>query len=95
MRRKPGALVPLEQKILATAATLEEQGHPEFYGYQLAIAMDRNKAPWRATGQGTLYRALARLEGMGRLESRWEEPVDIGRVRRPPRRLYRRTRTLA
>ena len=37
---------------------------------------------------GTLYRALARLEGMGLLKSRWEDPRIAARENRPGRRLY-------
>jgi DNA-binding PadR family transcriptional regulator len=37
---------------------------------------------------GTLYRALSRLEAMGCVTSRWEEPADAAAERRPPRRLY-------
>ena len=40
------------------------------------------------TAYGTLYRALARLEEMGLLESRWEDPEIPARENRPGRRLY-------
>lgn len=37
---------------------------------------------------GTLYPILMRLEKLGWLEARWEEPGNLGR---PPRHLYRLT----
>jgi PadR family transcriptional regulator PadR len=40
------------------------------------------------TAYGTLYRALSRLERMGFLESRWEDPDIPARENRPGRRLY-------
>ena len=40
------------------------------------------------TAYGTLYRALARLEKMGLLQSRWEDPEIPARENRPGRRLY-------
>lgn len=40
------------------------------------------------TAYGTLYRALGRLEAMGLLRSRWEDPAIPAREGRPGRRLY-------
>jgi DNA-binding PadR family transcriptional regulator len=40
------------------------------------------------TAYGTLYRALGRLEAMGLLTSRWEDPNIPARENRPRRRLY-------
>jgi DNA-binding PadR family transcriptional regulator len=40
------------------------------------------------TAYGTLYRALTRLEEMGLLVSRWEDPKIPARENRPGRRLY-------
>jgi DNA-binding PadR family transcriptional regulator len=40
------------------------------------------------TAYGTLYRALGRLEKMGLLQSRWEDPAAPARENRPGRRLY-------
>ncbi len=40
------------------------------------------------TAYGTLYRALARLQKMGMLQSRWEDPQIPARENRPGRRLY-------
>jgi PadR family transcriptional regulator len=41
-------------------------------------------------GVGSVHPILARLEGMGWLESRWED-LDPDEDRRPPRRYYRLT----
>ena len=88
MRRKPGALVPLEIDICACAAQLLKNGEDEFHGYemakQLAVAADRPSL----AAYGTLYRALARLVDMGLLTSRWEDPSHAADANRPRRRLY-------
>ena len=91
MRRKPSALVPLEESICIAAAHLRRRGTDEFHGYELAkqLADDRQKK--LLIGYGTLYRALNRLEEMGLLESHPEDPEIAARERRPGRRLYRLT----
>jgi DNA-binding PadR family transcriptional regulator len=43
------------------------------------------------TAHGTLYKALDRMERMGLLESRWEDPEVAAAQGRPRRRLYRVT----
>jgi PadR family transcriptional regulator, regulatory protein PadR len=88
MRRKPGALVPLEEAICVSAAALRRRGTKEFHGYDLArqLADDSNRR--LLTAYGTLYRALGRLEAMGLLESRREDPEVAARENRPGRRLY-------
>ena len=88
MRRKPGALVPLERDICLEAYELKRHGSAEFHGYELAKSL-RDAAGHRLlTGYGTLYRALSRLETMGLLSSRWEDPTVFARENRPARRLY-------
>ena len=87
MRRKPGALVPLELAILDAAVA---SGEP-FHGFELAKALADAGASRALTAHGTLYKALGRLAEQGLLESAWEDPeiaVDAGR---PRRRLYRVT----
>lgn len=88
MRRKPGALVPLEITICEAAARLGRRGKREFHGYQLAKAVAEAEDAKLLTAYGTLYRALARLEAMGLLRSRWEDPLIPAREGRPGRRLY-------
>jgi DNA-binding PadR family transcriptional regulator len=88
MRRKPGRLVPLEVEICVSAVDLCRVGINEFHGYEIAKHL-RDIADRRLlTAYGTLYRALARLESMGLLQSRWEDPAIPARENRPGRRLY-------
>ena len=84
MRRKPGQLLAIERAICAEARELDE----EFHGYQMAKRL-RDVADSRLlTAHGTLYRALFRLEDMGLLKSRWEDPRIPAAENRPGRRLY-------
>ena len=88
MRRKPGALVPLELAICEVAAKLRRRGESEFHGYEIAKRLGETADTKLLTAYGTLYRALGRLEKMGLLESRWEDPDVPSRESRPARRLY-------
>lgn len=88
MRRKAGALVPLEQAICAAAVGLASRGIDEFHGYDLAKQVAGDSDRRLLTAYGTLYRALGRLEEMGFVESRWEDPEISARENRPRRRLY-------
>jgi DNA-binding PadR family transcriptional regulator len=93
MRRKPGALVPLETDICMCAAELLKSGVDEFHGYELAKQLAESTDRQSLAAYGTLYRALGRLEEMGMLTSRWENPATARRHNRPPRRLYSLTRS--
>lgn len=88
MRRKPNGLVPLELTICVGAAELRRRGVEEFHGYQIAKRLADDAERRLLTSYGTLYRALARLEKMGLLRSRWEDPAIPARENRPGRRLY-------
>jgi PadR family transcriptional regulator PadR len=88
VRRKPGALVPLEAAILAAALELHHEDVNEFHGYQLARHLADVSDKKLLTAYGTLYRALGRLERMGLVESRWEDPHIAANENRPGRRLY-------
>lgn len=88
MRRKPGALVPLELAICDAALALRRRGAAEFHGYQIAKTLKTESDRKLLTAYGTLYRALGRLEEMGVLESRWEDPEIAAAESRPGRRLY-------
>jgi DNA-binding PadR family transcriptional regulator len=88
MRRKPGGLVPLEIAICTCAADLLIRGTREFHGYEIAKRLTDVADQRLLTAYGTLYRALGRLESMGLLESRWEDPEVPARENRPGRRLY-------
>jgi PadR family transcriptional regulator, regulatory protein PadR len=87
VRRKVGQLVPLERAICDAALRWRARGEDEFHGYELAKALKADADARLLTAHGTLYRALARLEAMGLLASRWEE-ISSARENRPPRRLY-------
>ena len=86
VKRKPGALLPLEVDICAAARRLRR----EFHGFALAKSLADGNDSKQLTAYGTLYRALGRLEAMGLLTSRWEDP-HAENEGRPLRRLYRLT----
>ncbi len=88
MRRKPGALVPLEEAICVCASALLRGGETAFHGYEMAKRLSDVGDRKLLTAYGTLYRALGRLEIMGLLKSRWEDPRVPARENRPGRRLY-------
>ena len=88
MRRKPGTLVPLEIAICTAAANLRRRGTDEFHGYEMAKTLGDAADTRLLTAYGTLYRALGRLEKMGLVKSRWEDPEVPARENRPGRRLY-------
>src|SRR5512132_2771598 len=91
MRRKEGALVPLEVSILEVALELRQRGITEAHGFLLAKELRDGTAARRLTAYGTLYKALDRLERAGFLGSRWEDPRLAARDGRPRRRFYRVT----
>jgi len=91
VRRKPGHLLPLEAAICMCAARLRGKGQTEFHGYDIAKHLADEGDHKLLTAYGTLYRALGRLEAMGLLESRWEDPRIPARENRPGRRLYELT----
>ena len=93
MRRKEGALVPLEVSILEAALALRSLGTAEAHGFLLAKEVRDGRQARRLTAYGTLYKALGRLEHAGYLSSRWEDPLVAAGDGRPRRRFYRVTLT--
>ncbi len=91
MRRKPGTLIPIEVSILSAGLSLLRTGQAEFHGYAIAREIRDIEAARKLAAQGTLYRALDRLEGQGMLESRLEDAEAAALESRPRRRLYRVT----
>jgi PadR family transcriptional regulator PadR len=83
--------VPLELAICEAAANLCRRSSQEFHGYEIAKTVGKAADARLLTAYGTLYRALGRLEKMGLLRSRWEDPRIPARENRPGRRLYRLT----
>ena len=88
MRRKPGSLVPLELAICAAALDLRQHGTDEFHGFLIAKQIKHDGDSRLLTAYGTLYRALGRLESMGLVTSRPEDPMVAAQENRPVRRLY-------
>src|SRR5205814_1225668 len=70
VRRKPGSLVPLEQRICIAAADLLRRGDSTFHGYEIARSLADAADARLPTAHGTLYRALRRLEEMAVPKSR-------------------------
>jgi PadR family transcriptional regulator PadR len=93
MRRKEGALVPLEVSILEAVLELRSQGTAEAHGFLLAKELRDGRHARRLTAYGTLYKALDRLGRAGYLASRWEDPQLAADEGRPRRRFYRLTLT--
>lgn len=83
--------MPLEVAVLAAGLDLRNDGQPEFHGFLLAKAMRDGDHARGLTAHGTLYKALDRMERMGLVESRWEDPEIAATQGRPRRRLYRVT----
>jgi DNA-binding PadR family transcriptional regulator len=88
MRRKRGALTPLERAVLAAGLRLRARGVAEFYGYALARELRPAPGGPPLAGTGALYKALGRLARAGLLRRRWEAHAPAERERRPRRRLY-------
>jgi PadR family transcriptional regulator, regulatory protein PadR len=88
MRRKKGDLIPIERSIIEAASQLRNEGIEEFHGFDIAKKIKDREGARLLTGYGTLYRALGRLQEMGILQSRWEEPLPTDE-NRPRRRYYR------
>ena len=91
MRRKKGALIPLELSILAACLDLKTRGADEAHGFLIAKRIGDQTGARMLTSHGTLYKALGRMEKTGLLKSRWEDPVAAANDSRPRRRLYRVT----
>ena len=64
---------------------------PHFHGFLIAKEMLDGTDARRLTAQGTLYKALDRLERAGLLERWWEDPEIAAQEQRPRRRLYQVT----
>jgi PadR family transcriptional regulator, regulatory protein PadR len=82
--------MPIESEILAVAVLLMRSGTSSFHGFGLAAAMRDATRSRSLTAHGTLYKALGRLEELGLLSSRWEDPAATVEGR-PRRRLYELT----
>lgn len=88
MRRKRGAVLPIETAILAAAVELSSAGVTRFHGFELAKHLRDAEGAKLLTAHGTLYKALARMERAGWLASEWEDADLAAAEGRPRRRLY-------
>ena len=91
MRRKAGALIPIEVSILETGIELRTRGAAYFHGFMIAKEIKEREEARLLTAHGTLYKALDRMQKAGLLESEWEDPAKAANEGRPRRRLYRVT----
>jgi DNA-binding PadR family transcriptional regulator len=91
MKRKPGALLPIEEAILTAGLDLRRVGTVEFHGFAVAKRMQDIGEAHQLTAHGTLYKALGRMETAGLLASHWEKADLALEEGRPRRRLYRVT----
>lgn len=80
--------MPLEVAICLGAADFRRRGRGDFHGYEIAKHLGDEADRRLLTAYGTLYRALGRLEKMGLLKSRWEDPQIAADENRPGRRIY-------
>ena len=83
--------MPLEASILETGLALRRRGIDAAHGFLLAKEMQDRAGAKLLTAYGTLYKALARLEKWGLLDSYWEDPQVAADEGRPRRRSYRVT----
>ncbi|HSH10959.1 MAG TPA: helix-turn-helix transcriptional regulator [Ilumatobacter sp.] len=90
-RRKAGELIAIEIDILLEALDTGGEGEHEFYGFAMAKRLQDGQRSYGLIAHGTLYKALARLENAGMLESHLEDPDIAADEGRPRRRLYRIT----
>ena len=66
--------------IVLAASQWLARGQTEFHGHEIARHLAGTAERKLLTAHGTLYRALARLQQMGLVESRWEHPQIVARV---------------
>src|SRR3989304_9473333 len=88
MRRRPGALLPIELSILEAGIELRLRGAGYFHGFLIAKEIKEREGARLLTAHGTLYKALDRMEKAGLLQSRWEDPGIAALEDRPRRRMY-------
>ena len=91
MRRKPGAILPIEGELLGAAASLMARGVEQFHGFLIAHEMRGRDGGKDLIAYGNLYRILERMQKAGLLESSWEDPETATAEKRPRRRLYHLT----
>ena len=88
MRRKPGAVLPIELSVLDAGIELRVRGALHFHGFLIAKEIKEREGARLLTAHGTLYKALDRMEKAGLLASEWEDPGLAALESRPRRRMY-------
>ena len=72
VKRTPGGLTDNEARTLRAIVALHADGYAEVYGFLLAEALADQGG--RAIAYSALYDSLKRLERLGYLAGRWEDP---------------------
>lgn len=83
--------IALEQAILSIAIERGRTNTPSFHAYGLARELQEVGRAQDLIDNGTLYKALRRMESKGWLQSEYEDPEIAARDRRPRRVLYQIT----
>ncbi len=91
MRRRPDVPIATEAAILQFALDLAAEGDGWFYPYWAACQLQDTDVTPSFIGNGTMYRALRRMEAQHWFESRYEDAVLAEREHRPRRIFYRVT----
>ena len=73
------------------AVARDEADDPWFHPYGAACELEKAKETPSLIGNGTMYKALRRMEASGWFESRYEDPDIAEAARRPRRTFYRIT----
>jgi DNA-binding PadR family transcriptional regulator len=89
VKRKPGGLTDNEARTLRAIVALHAAGHADAYGVLLAETLAGPGG--RSIAYSALYDSLKRLERLGYLTGRWEDPAHAAAARRPRRYLVRIT----
>lgn len=96
MRRRPGAVLPLERDILSVAVDLrfgdplnDDAEDGWFHGYWIANELAGLLGRKTLVSHGTLYRCLRLMAERGWLTSRIEGAEEAAHHSGPPRRYYR------
>ena len=83
MRRKPEH----SSRSRSTSSRWRSPQHEPVHGFELARQLADARESKSLTAHGTLYKALGRLDGLGLLESEWEDPelaLEAGPTAPPP-----------
>jgi DNA-binding PadR family transcriptional regulator len=92
MNRSWDEILPIEEHILELGLKKAEEGQPTFYAYGMACELEATNRTPTLSSNGTMYKALRRMETIGWLKSEYEAPeVAAAEGKRPRRTLYQVT----